>query len=214
VRDEETGSADESAGQTGGEPAAAGEPGAPTGQPGAAPAGSGPGAAPETPAAGAGTPATPATPAAAAAGGAGADAPDTDDDDDDLFWAQPTPRDPAFGFWVVLAGLVAIVIVFVVAEAVHGGNSNFRGIVTIISPAFAAIAGLVGAYFGLRAGTLAARHVADSVKPHHASAPPARGRKHFAHASEPTVKDLTQVWLEARHRRRQRVKQTKNAGRP
>lgn len=68
-------------------------------------------------------------------------------------------RDPAWGAWVALGGLVAVVAVLVTSALAYRGAQQ---VVVVSAPAFSAISGLVGAYFGLRAGSLAVQKTVGS----------------------------------------------------
>jgi hypothetical protein len=70
--------------------------------------------------------------------------------------------DKPYALFVVIGGFVALVAIF--AFAVFK-QDDAKDVVTITGPAFAVISGLVGAYFGLRAGSLAAQRVVDTVHP-------------------------------------------------
>jgi len=139
------------------------------------------------------------------------------EEEEDLFWKERAPRDPAYGFWVVFFGLVAVVAVFLIADLRH---TTANDVVTTIAPAFAAIAGLVGAYFGLRAGTLAVRQVTETAqqRPAAGQAPPPGSPSAMqagtSGATEPTARELAAVWLEGRRPRRERIRRSKQTGRP
>ena len=69
--------------------------------------------------------------------------------------AEPEPsgkREPAWGAIVVIAGLVAIVAVFVVAVLQYNTAAD---VTTAVGAVSGVIAALVGAYFGIRGATLA-----------------------------------------------------------
>ena len=89
--------------------------------------------------------------------------------------------------------VMAVVAVFVFAVS---NQDDADDVVTIVAPAVAAIAGLVGAYFGLRAGTLAARHVTNAVQQQAGGGQPGTegspgGARHgIRRAPEPTAGQL------------------------
>jgi uncharacterized membrane protein YdcZ (DUF606 family) len=67
--------------------------------------------------------------------------------------ATPKPKpEPAWGAWVVIAGLVAVVAIFVVAVLQYKTAAE---VVTAVGAVSGVIAALVGAYFGIRGATLA-----------------------------------------------------------
>ena len=86
---------------------------------------------------------------------------------------QPTPSDtlPAdapvkqqkpYALIVVSLGLIAAVVVFALAVIFMHDNRDAAGdIVQVTAPAFAMIAGIIGGYFGVRAGSLANQANAD-----------------------------------------------------
>ena len=69
---------------------------------------------------------------------------------------EPGTRDPAWGARVVIAGLVAMVVALALAVAFF---DDAKDVVAITGPAFGVISGLVAAYFGIRAGSLATERV-------------------------------------------------------
>jgi membrane associated rhomboid family serine protease len=60
-------------------------------------------------------------------------------------------REPAYGMWVVITGLVALVTVVVVASFQFGKASD---IATATAGVSGVIAAIVGAYFGIRGASL------------------------------------------------------------
>jgi hypothetical protein len=71
--------------------------------------------------------------------------------------ALPATRDPAWAAYVVIAGIVAVVVALGIT--IWAFDTNAQNVVAITGPAFAVITGLVAAYFGVRAGSLAADRV-------------------------------------------------------
>jgi uncharacterized membrane protein YdcZ (DUF606 family) len=65
---------------------------------------------------------------------------------------KTTKSDPAWGAWVVIAGLAAIVIVFGIAVLKYKTAAD---VTTAVGAVSGVIAALVGAYFGIRGATLA-----------------------------------------------------------
>lgn len=65
---------------------------------------------------------------------------------------QPTKPEPSWGAWVVIAGLVAVVTIFVVAVLHYKTAAE---VTTAVGAVSGVIAALVGAYFGIRGATLA-----------------------------------------------------------
>jgi hypothetical protein len=88
----------------------------------------------------AGTPAAPGSAAAISAPPPGGATP------------PPPKPDPAWGAWVVIAGLVAIVVIFVIAVLRYKTAAD---VTTAVGAVSGVIAALVGAYFGIRGATLA-----------------------------------------------------------
>ena len=64
----------------------------------------------------------------------------------------PSVSQPAYGMWVILAGLAALVAVTVVAVLKYDTAAD---VVTVLGSVTGVIAALVGAYFGVRGATLA-----------------------------------------------------------
>jgi uncharacterized membrane protein YdcZ (DUF606 family) len=60
--------------------------------------------------------------------------------------------EPSWGAWVVIAGLVAVVVIFVVAVLHYKSAAE---VTTAVGAVSGVIAALVGAYFGIRGATLA-----------------------------------------------------------
>jgi hypothetical protein len=104
----------------------------------------------------------------------------------------PAARDPAWGAWVVLAGLAATVITVVVAVLALDRAGE---IVQVTAPAFAVITGLVAAYFGVRAGSLAAERVQGAAADEPPPGMSARQQREFLRGKRP---------LPRRRRRRRR----------
>ena len=83
--------------------------------------------------------------------------------------ATPTPPgpsppgavkpEPSWGAWVVIAGLVAVVAIFVVAVLHYKTAAE---VTTAVGAVSGVIAALVGAYFGIRGATLAQTKVEAS----------------------------------------------------
>ena len=71
---------------------------------------------------------------------------------------KPKPE-PAWGAWVVIAGLVAVVAIFVVATLHYKTAAE---VTTAVGAVSGVIAALVGAYFGIRGATLAQTKVEAS----------------------------------------------------
>jgi hypothetical protein len=68
-------------------------------------------------------------------------------------------REPAYGAHVVMAGLLAMVTVFVVAVLRYKTAAD---VATSVGAVSAVVAALVGAYFGIRGATLAQKTNAES----------------------------------------------------
>jgi hypothetical protein len=66
--------------------------------------------------------------------------------------AAPSVGQPAYGMWVIIAGLVAVVAVAVVAMLQYDEAAD---VVTVLGAVTGVIAALVGGYFGVRGATLA-----------------------------------------------------------
>jgi uncharacterized membrane protein YdcZ (DUF606 family) len=66
--------------------------------------------------------------------------------------AKAKKDEPSWGAWVVIAGLVAVVVIFVVAVLRYKTAAE---VTTAIGAVSGVIAALVGAYFGIRGATLA-----------------------------------------------------------
>ena len=67
--------------------------------------------------------------------------------------------EPSWGAWVVIAGLVAVVAIFVVAVLHYKTAAE---VTTAVGAVSGVIAALVGAYFGIRGATLAQTKVESS----------------------------------------------------
>jgi len=67
--------------------------------------------------------------------------------------------EPAWGAWVVITGLVAIVVVFGIAVLRY---STAADVTTAVGAVSGVIAALVGAYFGIRGATLAQTNAESS----------------------------------------------------
>jgi hypothetical protein len=67
--------------------------------------------------------------------------------------------EPSWGAWVVIAGLVAVVVIFVVAVLRYNTAAE---VTTAVGAVSGVIAALVGAYFGIRGATLAQTKVEAS----------------------------------------------------
>ncbi|MHB8242058.1 MAG: hypothetical protein ACYDHN_08720 [Solirubrobacteraceae bacterium] len=67
--------------------------------------------------------------------------------------------EPSWGAWVVIAGLVAVVVIFGVAVLRYKAASE---VTTAVGAVSGVIAALVGAYFGIRGATLAQTKVEAS----------------------------------------------------
>jgi hypothetical protein len=76
-----------------------------------------------------------------------------DEVDDEL----PAARDPAWGARVVIIGVAAVVAALGITVAFF--NDSAADVVSITGPVFAVISGLVAAYFGIRAGSLAGERI-------------------------------------------------------
>lgn len=74
---------------------------------------------------------------------------------------QASVNQPAYGMWVIVAGLVALVAVSVTA-IFH--FSDAADVVTAVSPISGVIAALVGAYFGMRGATLAQQKANERIR--------------------------------------------------
>jgi uncharacterized membrane protein YdcZ (DUF606 family) len=71
-----------------------------------------------------------------------------------------TPKpEPSWGAWVVIAGLAAVVVIFVVAVLHYKTAAE---VTTAVGAVSGVIAALVGAYFGIRGATLAQAKVEAS----------------------------------------------------
>jgi hypothetical protein len=75
----------------------------------------------------------------------------------------PEKREPAYGAWVVTAGLTAIVVVFVASVLSFSKASDVASATAGVS---GVIAALVGAYFGVRGSTLAQQQASKSSEEH------------------------------------------------
>ena len=73
--------------------------------------------------------------------------------------AEPVKPEPSWGAWVVIAGLVAVVVIFVVAVLHYKTAAE---VTTAVGAVSGVIAALVGAYFGIRGATLAQAKVEAS----------------------------------------------------
>jgi uncharacterized membrane protein YdcZ (DUF606 family) len=67
--------------------------------------------------------------------------------------------EPSWGAWVVISGLVAVVVIFVVAVLHYKTAAE---VTTAVGAVSGVIAALVGAYFGIRGATLAQAKVEAS----------------------------------------------------
>ncbi len=67
-------------------------------------------------------------------------------------------REPPYGAYVVVAGLIAIVSIFVVASAKYGKASD---VATATAGVSGVIAALVGAYFGIRGSSLSQKQLKE-----------------------------------------------------
>jgi hypothetical protein len=83
----------------------------------------------------------------------------------------PAARDPAWGARVVIVGLVSIVGALALAVVFF---DDAKDVIAITGPAFAVVSGLVAAYFGIRAGSLASERVQGAAAGH---APPGMSEK-------------------------------------
>lgn len=72
----------------------------------------------------------------------------------------PVKPEPSWGAWVVIAGLVAVVAIFVVAVLHYKTAAE---VTTAVGAVSGVIAALVGAYFGIRGATLAQTKVESST---------------------------------------------------
>jgi IPT/TIG domain len=88
--------------------------------------------------------------------------------------SQPTDKKgpPAWGGWVAIAGLGAIVAIFVVAALKYKASD----VATAISPAAGVIAAIVGAYFGIRGATLAQSTQLEAQRAMLAAGPPPKAQ--------------------------------------
>ncbi len=73
--------------------------------------------------------------------------------------AETVKPEPSWGAWVVIAGLVAVVAIFVVAVLHYRTAAE---VTTAVGAVSGVIAALVGAYFGIRGATLAQTKVEAS----------------------------------------------------
>jgi hypothetical protein len=73
--------------------------------------------------------------------------------------AAPVKPEPSWGAWVVIAGLVSVVAIFVVAVLHYKTAAE---VTTAVGAVSGVIAALVGAYFGIRGATLAQTKVESS----------------------------------------------------
>jgi uncharacterized membrane protein YdcZ (DUF606 family) len=73
--------------------------------------------------------------------------------------AEPVKPEPSWGAWVVIAGLAAVVVIFVVAVLHYKTAAE---VTTAVGAVSGVIAALVGAYFGIRGATLAQTKVESS----------------------------------------------------
>ena len=77
----------------------------------------------------------------------------------------PVKQQKPYALIVVSLGLIAAVVVFALAIIFMHDNKDAAGdIVQVTAPAFAMIAGIIGGYFGVRAGSLANQANADVEK--------------------------------------------------
>jgi hypothetical protein len=72
---------------------------------------------------------------------------------------EPVKPEPSWGAWVVIAGLIAVVAIFVVAVLHYKTAAE---VTTAVGAVSGVIAALVGAYFGIRGATLAQTKVESS----------------------------------------------------
>ena len=73
--------------------------------------------------------------------------------------AKTAKPEPSWGAWVVIAGLVAVVAIFVVAVLHYKTAAE---VTTAVGAVSGVIAALVGSYFGIRGATLAQKNVEAS----------------------------------------------------
>jgi len=74
--------------------------------------------------------------------------------------ADPCKRQAAWGAWIVIAGLVAIVIIFGASLVRFSKASD---VATAVGSVSGVIAALIGAYFGIRGSTVAQAQVIEMM---------------------------------------------------